>query len=234
MDSQEESGCYNSIDGSPMEDILSLSSGEAPDNNVGGPPNALEEEELGQSNADGDPLLDVPSAIGSAVWSRAISPILGPNDFGGDTSASSPGTDNNGSPRVAARATDRGFLCDEEMSDGSEETQSDGGQSPEEDPKPQAMAVTKKEEDLPPLGQERHLDEPEELAWLRPLKCVQARGGHHDDPEKSMTNATVVSYPTPLGELLDSDGRERGAFHYDESANWYIQVHWVMSCYKVS
>ena len=228
-DCDEKSTAYNSIDGSPMDDILSLSSDEAHDDKVGGQ-NALEEEDLGQPNVDGDPLLDVPSAISSAVSSRAISPILGPNDFGGDNSTSSPSNDNNGSPRVAARASDREFSGD--TPDGSEETQADGDHSLTEKSKPAAMVATKKEEDLPPLGQEQHLDEPEEFAWLRPYTCVQARGGYHDDPEKSMTNATVVSYPAPAGELLDLDGRERGAFHYDEKTKWYIRIQWVMSCYK--
>ena len=91
-------------------------------------------------------------------------------------------------------------------------------------------AVTKKEEDLPVLGQERHIDEPGELAWLRPLKCVQARGG--DDPERSVTNATIVSHPAPAGELLDWESRERGKIHYYENAKWYIKVHWVMSDYN--
>ena len=40
-----------------------------------------------------------------------------------------------------------------------------------------AAAVTKKEEDLPALGSEQHIDEPRNLAWLRPMKSVQARGG---------------------------------------------------------
>ena len=224
----EKSTTDNSIDGSPMDDILSLSSGEAPDDKVGR--NAFEETDLGQSNADGDPLLDVPSAISSAVSSRAISPILGPIDFGGDNSTSSHSNDNNGSPRVAARASDREFSGD--VPDGSEKTQTDGDHSLTEKPKPAAMVATKKEEDLPPLGQEQHLDEPEEFAWLRPLKCIQARGGYHDDPEKSMTNATVVSYPAPAGELFALEKHERGECEYQEYAKWYIRIYWVMSCYK--
>lgn len=224
-DSDEKSTAYNSIDGSPMDDIQSLSSNEALDDNVG--QRDLKDENPIGANAHGDPLLDIPSAIGSAVSSRAISPILGPHDFGGKTSASSP---SNTSPRTAARASDREFSDD--RIDGSKETQSDGDGSLAAKPKPAAMAVTKKEEDLPPLGQEQHLDEPEEFAWLRPLKCIQARGGNHDDPEKSMTSATVVSFPALAGELLDLDDQERGEYYYDEKAKWYIRIYWAIARYK--
>ena len=105
-----------------------------------------------------------------------------------------------------------------------------GTSSPSSGSPSRIAAVTKKEEDLPALGQERHIDEPGELAWLRPLKCVQARGG--DDPERSVTNATIVSHPAPAGELLDWESRERGKVHYYENANWYIKIHWVMSNYN--
>ena len=220
-DSDEKSAAYNSVDGSPMDDIQSLSS----DDNVG--QRTLEEEEPDQPNVDGDPLLDVPSAIGSAVSSRAISPILGPNDFSADNSTTSP---NNGSPRTAARASDRAFS---DRSDGSEETQPDGDGFPAEESKTAAMAVTKKEEELPPLGQERHIDEPDGFVWLRPMKCVQARGGCHDDLEKSMTNAMVVSFPVPAAELLALEVRERGVLEFKEDAKWYVRIRWVMVGYRV-
>ena len=105
-----------------------------------------------------------------------------------------------------------------------------GTSSPSSGSPSRIAAVTKKEEDLLALGQERHIDEPSELAWLRPLKCVQARGG--DDPERSVTNATIVSHPAPAGELLDWESRERGKVHYYENAKWYIKIHWVMSDYN--
>ena len=37
-----------------------------------------------------------------------------------------------------------------------------------------AVPTCKKEEDSPTLGDEQHIDEPEDLAWLRPLQGVQA------------------------------------------------------------
>ena len=106
----------------------------------------------------------------------------------------------------------------------------DRSSSPSSGSPSRVAAVTKKEEDLPALGQERHIDEPDNFAWLRPLKCVQARGG--DDPERSVTNATIVSHPAPAGELLDWESRARGKVHYNENAKWYIKIHWVMSDYS--
>jgi len=111
---------------------------------------------------------------------------------------------------------------------GSDDLRGDDRSSPPSSPT--ISAATKKEEDLPALGQEQHIDEPEDLAWLRPLQCVQARGG--DDPERSITNAIIYSYPAPADELLSLDSQEIGKLHYNDEAKWYVQIHWTTAGYS--
>ena len=171
-----------------------------------------------------------PSAAPAAV---ELAPFPPPVPMAGPTVSDSSGGTKDGSDTTENFSID-GSPMDEIQSLSSHSSRAAspilGTSSPSSGSPSRIAAVTKKEEDLPALGQERHIDEPGELAWLRPLKCVQARGG--DDPERSVTNATIVSHPAPAGELLDWESRARGKVHYNENAKWYIKIHWVMSDYS--
>jgi len=136
----------------------------------------------------------------SALSSRAVSPILTAADDSGTCTAAK-----GRSPNVAARASDRNF--------------------PDDIDRDEVVRGPKIEDGIDTMkpGDNRHIDEPKEYAWIRPrivngtLKPgdpMMVPNGDGDIPP--MYPASPCSFPTPSNEIWED--------FYD--TDWWVRIKW--------